>query len=162
MALLAKFGVLAVKAIAKPLASRFKAEAVNHPGWRNVCLYSGRFVNQVTSRIDVYVLNSNKAMKNVKIKPLTEDQAVKTGADFISEFGLVMLALGLYGAETVRKERLSATGGSLCFAVAATSFNRVPEITLPLPASSPSRSLPSASVFLLSYYVQTPARHGEQ
>ena len=52
------------------------------------------------------MLNSNKAMKNVKIKPLTEEQAVKTGADFISEFGLVMLALGLYSAEALRKDRI--------------------------------------------------------
>jgi len=78
---LLKLSTLAVKAIAKPLASRLKVEAAIRPRLREMCESLGNGVHYLYSRINVMA----SGHKFIGVKPLSPDQALADGISTLSE-----------------------------------------------------------------------------
>lgn len=98
MAIAIKFAVLAIRGIAKPIAKQFSNSAQKSDQFKGVLSRVGRTINQVTGRANAWLLRmttDNQALANIRVKGLNEEEAVKTGAEFLSEFGLIMLAVSV-------------------------------------------------------------------
>jgi len=78
---LLKLSTLAVKAIAKPLASRLKIEASVRPRLREACESLGNGVHYLYSRINVMA----SGHKFIGVKPLAPEQALADGISTLSE-----------------------------------------------------------------------------
>ncbi|KAI3440772.1 uncharacterized protein J3R85_003229 [Psidium guajava] len=85
----AKLGTLAVKTFSKPIASRIKKEATQHPKFRqliiNLAQANHRFTTQIQRRIYGHATD-------VAIRPLNEEKAVQAAADLAGELFVFSVA----------------------------------------------------------------------
>lgn len=171
-----KLGSLAIKTLAKPMASKIKQQARDHPRFRKVCVYVAQSIHQVDVRLrlgllqdtaafikaeqadreaarqaakklsegdvnfpaDLGTVSSAKAVPppavfgspkpgapkplsqkphahftptpvaRPRVRPLSEAKAIESGANFISELFLFIVAGSLILAEQIRSRRKEA------------------------------------------------------
>ncbi len=101
---LLKLAGLLVKTIAKPLASKIKAEAGKHPKFSTFCSSIGETAHQLTSRMNVFA----SGYRFIGAKPLPQEEALKQGIDVISETFLMFVAGGIMVVEYTRSELKNA------------------------------------------------------
>ncbi len=99
-----KLGSLLVKQITKPLTSRLRVEASRRPQFAKICTATGQHFNYVMSRVTVFA----NGYKFIGVKPLTEEEALKTGVELISETIVFLIAAGIVVFEYDRSERKNA------------------------------------------------------
>ncbi|GMK55338.1 hypothetical protein CspeluHIS016_0203940 [Cutaneotrichosporon spelunceum] len=92
---------LAVKTLAKPIASTIKQQAVTHESFRKVCVNFAQMMHRTEARMRMGLLNEGAT----NIKPLNEAKAVQNGASLIAETFLFALGAGLVLGETYRSSR---------------------------------------------------------
>jgi hypothetical protein len=106
-----KLSTIAVKAIAKPLASRLKIEAAVRPRLREVCESIGNGVHYFYSRINVMATGH----KFIGVKPLAPETALADGISTLSE----SLVLGFSAAVIIVDFQRSAASNEAKAAKAA-------------------------------------------
>ncbi|KLT46564.1 OPA3-domain-containing protein, partial [Cutaneotrichosporon oleaginosum] len=93
---------LAVKTLAKPIASTIKQQAVTHDSFRRICVnFAQQLMHRTEARMRMGLLNEEA--KN--IKPLNEAKAVQNGASMMAESFLFALGASLVLGETYRSSR---------------------------------------------------------
>ena len=76
-----KLGILFVKTVAKPVASALKKRAQDPGTLRDMCASIGQMQHRQSKTVSIWL----SGHRRVKIKPLAEDKAVTSGADFVGE-----------------------------------------------------------------------------
>jgi hypothetical protein len=76
-----KLASLLIKTAAKPLSKRIKHEFSRFPLGQRVLVGIGQTSHQVTSRLTIW----SSGYKVRSVKPLEEEKAMKTGAEFVGE-----------------------------------------------------------------------------
>ena len=94
-----KVGALAVKTLAKPVASRLKDKAQTPGVVQTLCVTYGQFHHNVGSRLSLRLLGH----KATKIKPLSEDKAITLGSTIFSEVLVFAVGGALIVIEYTRK-----------------------------------------------------------
>ncbi|KAL1924811.1 uncharacterized protein VTP21DRAFT_4465 [Calcarisporiella thermophila] len=92
---------LAVRTIAKPIASSIKNQTKQHPRFRNFCVGVAQTMHRTEMKLKMNFLGYKKE----HIRPLSENKAVEMGANFISESILFSVAAGLILAENARSRK---------------------------------------------------------
>ena len=95
-----KLGILAIKTVTKPIAKNLKVTAAENPVFRDMCVGVGRFVNQSTQRLNVWIMGH----KVTNVRKISEVEAVNRGAEVLSEGMIFGVAGALIFAEYERKE----------------------------------------------------------
>ncbi|CAN6444188.1 unnamed protein product [Victoria cruziana] len=102
---LAKLGTLALRTLAKPIASKLKKEAGRHPRFRHfiISIAQGnhRFSTNMQRRLYGHATN-------VEIRPLNEEKAVQAAADLLGEFFVFSVAGVVVIFEVQRSSRSEA------------------------------------------------------
>ncbi|KIJ31841.1 hypothetical protein M422DRAFT_36100 [Sphaerobolus stellatus SS14] len=93
-----KLGTLAIRTIAKPISSRLKVEALEHPFFRKICVQVAQKIYKAEMRLGTFVLGQPPRA----VKPLSEAKAIDRGANFLAESFLFGVAASLIIAETWR------------------------------------------------------------
>ncbi|KAJ6833803.1 optic atrophy 3 protein-like protein [Iris pallida] len=100
-----KLGTLVLKTIAKPIASRLKAEAGRHPKFRqlivNIAQVNHRFTTNIQRRIYGHATD-------VEIRPLNEEKAVQAAGDLLGELFVFSVATAALIFEVQRSARSEA------------------------------------------------------
>ncbi|TGZ81983.1 optic atrophy 3-like protein, partial [Ascodesmis nigricans] len=100
-----KLTSLAIRTLAKPIATRLKSEARDHPRFRKICIA----LAQQMHRFDMSLRLEMEAGKQTqRIRPLSESKAIDAGANFISEAFLFAVAGSLILLEALRARRKEA------------------------------------------------------
>lgn len=105
MAVTLKVATLIIKALIKPLSNQLKQAAANPGPLRTAFFNFGQFHNKVM--IHIQLRSTGHHVKS--IKPLMEDEAVKQGADTISEALVLTVGLVAIAAEVYRKTMADRT-----------------------------------------------------
>ena len=99
---------LLIKTLSKPIAKSLKRSATTHPSLQKVCISIAQKTHSLEHSLKLKFLEyDSKAIH----KPLSESRALESGADFLSEFFLFVVAGSVVVAEGVRT-RLSAKSKS--------------------------------------------------
>mmetsp|Transcript_3464 Transcript_3464/g.3954 ORF Transcript_3464/g.3954 Transcript_3464/m.3954 type:complete len:172 (+) Transcript_3464:105-620(+) len=98
-----KAGALAVKTLAKPLASVLKESAKDHPLFRKACIRIGQLVHTTSTKLNMRLLGH----KVKDIKPLNEAAAVSRGADMMGEGFIYSVSLTTVAAEVYRRDKIA-------------------------------------------------------
>jgi hypothetical protein len=83
-----KLASLFVKTLAKPLSKRIKHEFSRYAATQRVLIGIGQASHQVSSRMTIW----SAGYKVREIKPLEDENAMKTGAEFIGEFFILLVS----------------------------------------------------------------------
>ncbi|KAK0523155.1 hypothetical protein OC834_006011 [Tilletia horrida] len=102
----AKIATLAIRTLAKPIATQIKQQAAEHPTFRRVCVGLAQMMHRVEMRMRSNLLGANT--EHQKIRPLSENKAIANGANAISEGFLFAVAAALIIGESYRSSRSSA------------------------------------------------------
>lgn len=89
-----------MKTLAKPLAARLKVEAKHYPSFYKLCISSGQFAHQITSRLNVIA----SGYKVIRINPVAEEEALDLGISFLSESFVFAVAGTIIVVEYTRNE----------------------------------------------------------
>eukprot|EP00461_Guttulinopsis_vulgaris_P001231 UN01231 len=100
MATTLKVAALIVKALVKPLAGVMKKNAVEPGRLRETFHWTGQMSNTIMTHVQLRSLGH----KVKKIKPLPEDDAVKSGADICAEALVLTVGMLTIAAELTRKK----------------------------------------------------------
>ncbi|KAJ3037059.1 hypothetical protein HK097_003630 [Rhizophlyctis rosea] len=98
-----KLGSLVVRTLAKPLANSIKAQAKEHPAFREFCIN----LAQKTHRWEQELQTRFLGYKPKQIRPLNDAKAVENGAAFLSEGFILSVAILTILGETWRSQRKS-------------------------------------------------------
>lgn len=102
----AKIVSLAIRTIAKPIATHIKHQAAQHETFKKVCISLAQFLHRTESRLRMNLLPGPG--EHVKIRPLNDAKAVSNGANAISEGFLFLVAALIIMGETYRGSRSRA------------------------------------------------------
>jgi optic atrophy 3 protein len=103
---LVKLGYLLIRTIAKPVSSGIKNYAKNHPQFRKMCISVAQNYHKVEVKLKRGLANKRKKVQNEveetvlvkkpepEIKPLDPNLAIETGANFIGE-SIVFIIAGI-------------------------------------------------------------------
>ena len=94
---LAKLLSLTVKTISKPIAKRIKSRAVDHDGFKRMCINVAEFNNKTTHHFNRIVRKYN-----VPYRSINEEYAVNKGAEMLGELVVYSIAGGLIIEEYTR------------------------------------------------------------
>ncbi|KAG0152062.1 hypothetical protein CROQUDRAFT_70877 [Cronartium quercuum f. sp. fusiforme G11] len=89
---------LLIKTLSKPIASRIKSRAQEHPHFRKICVGLAQSIHRYETRLASGIF----AKVQPTIRPLSDTKAIQNGANFISEAFLFTVALGLIVGENLR------------------------------------------------------------
>lgn len=98
---LLKLGTLFVKQIAKPLASNLKLYSKTNTHLSKVCSQIGQFNHTISSKISVMSLGH----KIKSIKPLADQEAIDSGANFLGEGFIYSVSAAIICYEFIRSNR---------------------------------------------------------
>lgn len=87
----AKIAGLLVKTLAKPLSKRIKHEFSRYESTQRVLINIGQFTHTVTSRLTIW----SAGYKVRSIKPLEDEKALSTGAEFVGESFILMVSVSV-------------------------------------------------------------------
>ncbi|KAE8192352.1 hypothetical protein A4X06_0g739 [Tilletia controversa] len=102
----AKVATLAIRTLAKPIATQIKSQAADHPTFRAFCIGLAQVMHRVEMRARSNLLGANT--EHQKIRPLSESKAIANGANAISEGFLFAVAAALIIGESFRSSRSNA------------------------------------------------------
>merc|ERR1719263_1226819 len=105
-----KLGLIAVKQISKPVASRIKAAALTSDIIKQMMVRVGRRLHYNVFQLE-RVADGRPVMSKEQVPVLNEKLASERGADFLAEmvvFGVAAGALGIEQWESRRRERAAA------------------------------------------------------
>jgi len=102
----AKIASLAIRTIAKPIATQIKHQAAQHETFKKLCISLAQFLHRTESRLRMNLLPGNS--EHVKIRPLNDSKAISNGANAISEGFLFLVAALIILGETYRGSRSRA------------------------------------------------------
>ena len=86
----AKLASLFIRTLSKPLATYFKTQAKERPGFRNICISVAQTYHVIEMKLSMRFLDYKKET----IRPLNETKAVELGANFLSEVFVFSVAVG--------------------------------------------------------------------
>lgn len=101
MSIALKFTSLFIRTLAKPIATRIKTHARDHPTFRNRCIYAAQAIHRAEATLRMRVLNESEK----KIRPLNDARAIQTGANFVAESFVFSVAASLILYESWRSRR---------------------------------------------------------
>ncbi|PWN31277.1 OPA3-domain-containing protein [Meira miltonrushii] len=107
----AKIATLAIRTLAKPIATQIKHQAQNHQRFRTICIGLAQFMHRTEMALRTNLLASPSSTKDgekQKIRPLNEAKAVTNGANALAEGFLFALATALIIGESYRGSRSRA------------------------------------------------------
>lgn len=99
-ALAYKFGSLAVRTAAKPLAKKFRKSAENSEFWRSVFIGYAQWQHRVEYNISIRMLGHPPS----RVKPLEPERAVSVGSEMLSELFVLGVACAVIAAEYSRSK----------------------------------------------------------
>lgn len=99
---LIKLAFLAVKQVAKPVASRLKSYALDHPTYRRGMVRVGRMLHANALQLDRVADGKTRL---VKVVPLEEGKALERAGDFLAEGFIYAISASILGAEYVISKR---------------------------------------------------------
>ena len=97
---------LAIRTIAKPIATQIKSQAAQHDAFKKMCISLAQFLHRTESRLRMNLLPGNS--EHVKIRPLNDAKAISNGANAISEGFLFLVAALIILGESYRGSRSRA------------------------------------------------------
>lgn len=98
-----KLGGLIVRTLTKPLAKQVKSQSKVHPQLKALCNVLGQQQHRLLIRFHM----GFRGISNFVIKDLPMDQAVEQGAEFIGEFIIFSVAVGVASFEYHRSNTKS-------------------------------------------------------
>lgn len=109
----AKIATLAIRTLAKPIATQIKHQAQNHQRFRSICIGLAQFMHRTEMALRTNLLatpssSTSKDGEKQKIRPLNEAKAVTNGANALAEGFLFALATALIIGESYRGSRSRA------------------------------------------------------
>lgn len=105
----AKIATLAIRTLAKPIATQIKHQAQSHQRFRGICISLAQFMHRIEMRLRSNLLASASASgEKTKVRPLNEAKAVTNGANALAEGFLFALAAALIMGESYRGSRSRA------------------------------------------------------
>ncbi|EAU81464.1 hypothetical protein CC1G_05294 [Coprinopsis cinerea okayama7 len=98
-----KIGTLIIRTLSKPIATKIKEQARQHPRFRQWCinLAQGMYRTEVKLRTNIL----GEQMKHLHIRPLSETRAIDQGANFLAEGFMFSVAAALIIGEAFRSSR---------------------------------------------------------
>ncbi|KAH9454218.1 hypothetical protein Pst134EA_013314 [Puccinia striiformis f. sp. tritici] len=90
---------LLIKTLSKPIASRLKISAQEHPKFRTVCVGLAQSLHRYETRLASGIFFGKT--EHI-IRPLSDTKAIQNGANFLSEAFLFSVAVALIVAENLR------------------------------------------------------------
>lgn len=95
-----KFTSLLLRTVAKPIAVTLKAQAKEHEMFRRTCIRVAQTVHSTDIKLRMKLLGENK----IKIRPLNDKKAIDSGANFLLELFIFLVAglLILYESNRLR------------------------------------------------------------
>lgn len=100
----AKIATLAIRTLAKPIATQLKNQAAQHETFRNICIALAQRMHRTEMALRINLLNGVPQ----KVRPLNDAKAIANGANAISEGFLFAVAAALILGETYRGSRKNA------------------------------------------------------
>lgn len=106
----AKIATLAIRTLAKPIASQIKQQAQHHARFRAVCISLAQFMHRTEMALRTNLISSANASgeSKPKVRPLNEAKAVTNGSNALAEGFLFCLAAALILGESYRGSRSRA------------------------------------------------------
>lgn len=107
----AKIATLAIRTLAKPIATQIKHQAQSHQRFRAICIGLAQFMHRTEMALRSNLLATNAAASDgekPKVRPLNEAKAVTNGANALAEGFLFALAAALIMGESYRGSRSRA------------------------------------------------------
>lgn len=101
MSIALKFTSLFIRTLAKPIATRIKTHARDHPSFRNKCIGAAQALHRAEATLRVRLMNESEK----KIRPLNDARAIQTGANFVAESFVFSVAASLIFYESWRAKR---------------------------------------------------------
>ncbi|TFK27093.1 OPA3-domain-containing protein [Coprinopsis marcescibilis] len=95
-----KLGTLVIRTLSKPIATKIKEQARQHPRFRGFCIDLAQFVYRTELKLRTNILGEQ--IKHIHIRPLSETRAIDQGANFIAEGFMFSVAAALIIGETFR------------------------------------------------------------
>lgn len=100
-----KFTSLLLRTIAKPIAVTLKAQAKEHEAFRQACIRVAQTLHLTDIKLRMRLLGENK----IKIRPLNDKKAIDSGANFLLEAFIFLVAGGLILYESNRSRVKAST-----------------------------------------------------
>jgi len=105
----AKIATLAIRTLAKPIATQIKHQAQSHQRFRGICINLAQFMHRIEMRLRSNLLaGASSNGEKAKVRPLNEAKAVTNGANALAEGFLFALAAALILGESYRGSRSRA------------------------------------------------------
>lgn len=105
----AKIATLAIRTLAKPIATQIKHQAQSHQRFRGICIALAQFMHRTEMALRSNLLaGSGSSGEKAKVRPLNEAKAVTNGANALAEGFLFALAAALIMGESYRGSRSRA------------------------------------------------------
>lgn len=105
----AKIATLAIRTLAKPIATQIKHQAQSHQRFRGICINLAQFMHRIEMRLRSNLLaGASSSGEKAKVRPLNEAKAVTNGANALAEGFLFALAAALIMGESYRGSRSRA------------------------------------------------------
>ncbi|KAN0065428.1 hypothetical protein ACQY0O_001264 [Thecaphora frezii] len=101
----AKIATLAIRTLAKPIATQLKNQAAQHETFRNICISLAQRMHRTEMALRANLLPTGGTQK---VRPLNDAKAIANGANAISEGFLFFVAATLILGETYRGSRKKA------------------------------------------------------
>lgn len=105
----AKIAILAIRTLAKPIATQIKHQAQSHQRFRGICIALAQNMHRTEMLLRSNLLaGPNSSGEKAKVRPLNEAKAVTNGANALAEGFLFALAAALIMGESFRGSRSRA------------------------------------------------------
>ncbi|UZJ52272.1 hypothetical protein CBS101457_001592 [Exobasidium rhododendri] len=106
----AKIATLAIRTLAKPIASQIKHQAQSHQRFRAICISLAQFMHrtEMALRSNLLAPPGSSSGEKAKVRPLNEAKAVTNGSNALAEGFLFALAAALIVGESYRGSRSRA------------------------------------------------------
>ncbi|SJX66155.1 uncharacterized protein SRS1_13592 [Sporisorium reilianum f. sp. reilianum] len=101
----AKIATLAIRTLAKPIATQLKSQAAQHESFKKICIALAQRMHRTEMALRTNLLPNGVQQK---VRPLNDAKAVANGANAISEGFLFFVAAALILGETYRGSRKKA------------------------------------------------------
>ncbi|KAJ9478806.1 hypothetical protein PHBOTO_002321 [Pseudozyma hubeiensis] len=101
----AKIATLAIRTLAKPIATQLKSQAAQHESFKKICIALAQRMHRTEMALRTNLLPNGVQQK---VRPLNDAKAIANGANAISEGFLFFVAAALILGETYRGSRKKA------------------------------------------------------
>ncbi|PKA61051.1 hypothetical protein AXF42_Ash005947 [Apostasia shenzhenica] len=100
-----KLGILALRTLSKPIASRLKLQASVHPRFRGLIVNLAQVNHRFSTTLQRHIYGHST---DVEIRPLNEEKAIQAATDLIGELFVFSVAGGAIIFEVQRSSRSEA------------------------------------------------------